>query len=651
MATGGAEPISPTPSPATEGRLDSWKEIASYLKRSVRTVTRWEREQGLPVHRHKTGTVYAYKPELDAWWASHRQHIECELPPAIPPRRSPSSRLGIPAAIASLILVIGLAGFVLRPHPTVPPKLVPLTTYPGTEGPPSLSPDGNQVTFHRNGHIFVKQADGEEMIQLTNTSAADAAPAWSPDGRHIAFIRDGTGIFLISPLGGGEKRVTETHARPEDNMRLMAWTPDSRSLIISELTSPICASLFSVLVETGEKRRLTWPPEPSTGDRWPSVSPDGKTLAFARFPQDNSPNVHVMPLAGGQPRRITSDKTWQWGLTWTPDGREVVYSSERTGAPRLWRISPNSWSKSPSPVEGAGENARFPSFSHPGAGALVRLAYQRFVQNISLRHAEIIGAGTPQHALGSSSLFAPTTMMDAEAQFSPDGKKIAFSSTRSGAWEIWVCDSNGSNLLRLTSMGGPPVGGPRWSPDGRRITFFGTTGSKGEFQIYVVDAAGGSPRRLSRDDGHKDFRPSWSPDGRWIYFGSTRSGTIQVWKIPADGGTPMQITKRGGAEPLESPDERMLYYTNVGSAGPGLSSVPIGGGEEVHVLNSVWFGHWAVTPRGIYFIDFNVPNDERRPLKFFDFQSRQTVQIGTVEKEVTLNTGGLAVSPDCSGSA
>src|SRR5215469_2214678 len=139
MATGGAEPDSSTPSQAMDGRLDSWKEIASYLKRSVRTVIRWEREQGLPVHRHKTGTVYAYKPELDAWWTSQRHQIENQPPTADLPRSSWRRGLRILVAAVGLIIIAVLAGFVLRPHSTVQPKLVPVTTYPGIEGPPSLS--------------------------------------------------------------------------------------------------------------------------------------------------------------------------------------------------------------------------------------------------------------------------------------------------------------------------------------------------------------------------------------------------------------------------------------------------------------------------------------------------------------------------------
>src|SRR5262249_8477060 len=152
--------------------------------------------------------------------------IECEPPVAAPPQSSWWRRLRIPAAVVGLIVATVLAGFVLRPRSTVQPKLVPLTTYPGNEGPPNLSPDGNQVTFHRNGDIFVKQVDSEALVQLTNTPSNETAPAWSPDGRQIAFVRDGTGIFLISPLGGGEKKVAETLAPLGNYMRIMAWTPD-----------------------------------------------------------------------------------------------------------------------------------------------------------------------------------------------------------------------------------------------------------------------------------------------------------------------------------------------------------------------------------------------------------------------------------------
>ena len=293
---------------------------------------------------------------------------------------------------------------------------LPLTTYPGVEGPPSLSPDGNQVAFERSGDIFVKQVDGEALVQLTSTAVPEYAPAWSPDGRQIAFAREGQGIFLISPLGGGERKVADT--RVPVLLNTFAWTPDARSLVISEMTSPVCASLLVISIETGQKTRLTSPPEPSIGDGWPAVSPDGRTVAFARYSQDTSANVYLVPLSGGELRPLTADKGSIFGLAWTPDA-ELVFSSDRGGSFRLWRLSANPSSSPPiEALDVASEDARFPSISRAATGTSTRLAYQRLVDNLDIRRAEIVGEGTPQHGLRSSQPFIASTKSEDHPRYS-----------------------------------------------------------------------------------------------------------------------------------------------------------------------------------------------------------------------------------------
>jgi hypothetical protein len=132
-----------------------------------------------------------------------------------------------------------------------------------------------------------------------------------------------------------------------------------------------------------------------------------------------------------------------------------------------------------------------------------------------------------------------------------------------------------------------------------------------------------------------------------MYLTSGRSGSLQIWKMPLDGAEPVQLTRGGGAEASESPDGRIIYYTKIPEVGPGLWSVPAAGGDEVHVLDTVRFGYWAVASSGIYFIDFDVPSDAPRPVKFFDVQSRQVTQVGTVESTVSwTNTPGFAISLD-----
>jgi Tol biopolymer transport system component len=631
----------------TSDRLDSWKEIAAYLRRSVRTVTRWESEEGLPVHRHvhsKAGSVFAYKSELDAWWTTRRENIERVSTPPVPEAVSPRWPWVLAGALC-LIVVSALAWSGMARRAARPPaRLTPLTTYPGVEGPPSLSPDGNQVAFERNGDIFVKQVDGEALVQLTYTSRAETAPSWSPDGRQIAFRRAGDGIFVISPLGGGERKIAEANAPLLLNS--LAWTPDSRSLVVSEMTSPVCASLFVVAVANGEKTRLTSPREPTIGDGWPAVSPDGTMVAFARYSQDSSANVHVVPLAGGEPRPLTSDRASVFGIAWS-GASEVVFASDRSGTSRLWSVSTRPAPAGAVMPVASGEDARFPAVSRPAGAAAPRLAYQRFAANVDIRRVRIIADVSPRQSVEASHPYIASTRSDDHPAYSADGLKIAFVSRRSGTDEIWVCQSDASNPVRLTSMNGPIVVAPRWSPDGRRIAFFAATGAAGAYRAYVVAADGGEPVRLTKADGAIEALPSWSRDGRWIYMTSGRSGALQIWKVDVNGAEAVQLTHGGGAEAQESPDGTAIYYAKVPEAGPGLWSVSPDGRNETRVLDSVRFGYWAVLPGGIYFIDFDVPDGAARPVRFFNFRSRTITRVGSVEATVSWhNTPGFAVSPD-----
>jgi hypothetical protein len=140
-------PASASPSP--EDRLDSWKEIAGYLKRGVRTVQRWERVRGLPVHRlGRQGSVFAYKAELDAWWARSRQ---TDAPADEPERSSPAPRarsrwIGAATLSVMLVAIVGVAlarWVVFRRSDVTVLDPVPLTSDLGSESDPTLSPDGN----------------------------------------------------------------------------------------------------------------------------------------------------------------------------------------------------------------------------------------------------------------------------------------------------------------------------------------------------------------------------------------------------------------------------------------------------------------------------------------------------------------------------
>ncbi|MEX2300598.1 MAG: protein kinase [Bryobacterales bacterium] len=240
------------------------------------------------------------------------------------------------------------------------------------------------------------------------------------------------------------------------------------------------------------------------------------------------------------------------------------------------------------PLAALGQGTENPAISLRGN----RLAYE-VVSNDSNIWRYFLPAGKggaqPLQLIGS-------TRAEMESRISPDGNRIAFSSTRSGKREIWICDRDGSNPLRLTSFEAD-CGSPRWSGDGRRIVF--DCNVRGNWDVFVVSAEGGSPRVLTQHEG-EDSRPSWSRDGRWVYFGSDRSGSFQAWKVSPEGGDPVQVTQTGGYGPVESPDGRFVYF----SKEFGLWRMLVEGGKEAAVLPERRVGsRWDVAGNGVYFVE------------------------------------------------
>jgi Tol biopolymer transport system component len=154
--------------------------------------------------------------------------------------------------------------------------------------------------------------------------------------------------------------------------------------------------------------------------------------------------------------------------------------------------------------------------------------------------------------------FLSSTAIESGPQFSPDGSQIVFESTRSGAYEVWLCRSDGTNPLQLTHFN-TVTGTPRWSPDGTQIAFDSRT--PGNADIFVMDSRGGSLRKLTNEPS-AEVVPSWSRDGRWIYFASERSGGWEIWKMPSAGGPAVQRSFTRNWTPLA---ETLCWWRTSGS--------------------------------------------------------------------------------------
>jgi len=594
-------------------------------------------------------------------------------------RVSRNSRWWLWGAIAALFLTlaVGLGLWLSRTREQQPLRVVPLTAYPGHELWPSFSLDGNQVAFSWNGEkqenydVYVRLVDGGVPLRLTSNPAPDIYPAWSPDGRNIAFIRtaaarlnvnnlSGGPVYLISPLGGTERKLTDMMTTS------LAWMPDGKSLIISVQDiagfsrldlldsnrinlAPV--SLFQLAIDGTTIRRLTFPDPPPNNfggqgtevaaatDWMPAVSPDGQNIAFTRRGE-----LHIMTATGGNVRRLTKDRGSILGMVWI-NNRVVLFSSDRRGTRTLWRIAADARSE-PQPVAGIEGQGSYPTIAFSTKPPR-RLAYARstfdtniWIMQLSTRDngvARIVTAPAP--VIGS-------TREDYSPDFSPDGKRIVFASDRSGYLEIWVSNTDGSNTEQLTTLASQRSGTPRWSPNGQNIAFDSL--AAGNNDIWMVGAEGGAPQQLTTEPSN-DARPSWSRDGRWIYFRTDRSGTQQIWKMPSTAPykPAIQVTRNGGYEAFESFDGKLLYYIKPRE---GLWSVPVAGGTEVSVLKDVWHSHWRLAESGIYFLDFTTSLSSNSPapipLRFYSFTSHKLQTVYTLQKNVNRSIPGLAVTPD-----
>lgn len=523
--------------------------------------------------------------------------------PLARPRRWRGLALALAAALVAAAVL--LPGFLRTDsEPAVSPRPVPLTTRPGLELDPAFSPDGSRVAYLRAPGT----GGGAELtlqVQLVGTStslrlddqAADVdhpieSPTWSPDGTEIAYLRwqagEGCGIYRVPALGGSERKLLDLGRAGASGL---AWSPDGRWLALGLADrdgEPL--ALQRIAVDTLERQRLTDPGPTLVGDKLPAWSPDGASLAFIRHLHGEASELRVMPASGGASRSLLPVRHKIADVDWSPDGHRLLVAIHDGGRHRIWSVDATTGAARRVPE--LGDDTRWISVARRGG----RIAIGRARWEFGIHRYEL-ASGHPIPVPGLSSTF-----YDEALDLSPDGQRVAMTSTRSGSPEIWVSDLEGSRPVRLTSFDGAIVGHPRWLPDGRALVFDADLDARSD--LWTVHEDGTDLARLTGAAGD-DLVPSVSRDGRWIYFSSDRSGSWEVWRVPAGGGEPARVTRSGGFFARESPDGAWLYFDRRKSA--GLWRLRLGGdGAQERVLGDelpAWeAGNWAFAPEGVYFV-------------------------------------------------
>jgi Tol biopolymer transport system component len=487
---------------------------------------------------------------------------------AVPaPRRLP---LGWPLVAFGVGVASLAAGYWLRgPGELAEPMVFALTPGSSREAGPAISADGKFVAYLASvggrTDVWVKFVGGGPAANLTADSglefqgqAAIGGLEISPDGSAIAVQAGAPGsdglrraVWLIpAPLGGPPRKLIERAAG-------LRWSPDG-SRVVFMRPDPVGGDSIVVARPDGSDERVVVPPS-GVHTHEPAWSADGSWIYFDRglMVSDEGPTeIWRVPSGGGAVEPVVQALGVAQAPLPTPDGRGLVYAGNQSGDTLniWWR--PIAGGRERRLTYGAGDYIA-PRISRDGR----RLVCEARTSIGSLRavdsSATAMGPGQELTQAGAGDE-APTTARSG---------RIAFSSVRNGASDIWISEADGRDPRPLTSDP-EPDSAPAISPDGSRVAF--VSSRDGRRGLWLVSADGGAPRSLGATGVLE--RASWAPDGRTIVYAAIAvGGESRLWTLSVDGGTPHAIPGVTGRGPAWSPEGDLIaYQTSIPPKGPQI---------------------------------------------------------------------------------
>jgi Tol biopolymer transport system component len=556
-----------------EDRLDSWKEIAAYLGRDVTTVQRWEKREGMPVHRHlhdKIGSVYTSRAELDAWTRSRKLQAAQENGnnppnPAAPPVQSTTSVLrsnwkfylmmaaGIAIAAIGAILGLQKAEYFWR-NPIANAHFQKVTDFDGVEQAATISRDGHLVAFlsDRDGpmDVWITQVGSGQFHNLTHGTAPELVNpsirtlGFSPDNSLVTFwVRrpDTNGgdinIWAVPTLGGEPKPYLQGIAEYDwsrDAGRLAYHTPGPGD--------PLFVSAGAV--QPGAQPIFTAPA--GLHSHFPIWSPDAAFLYFVQGELPDKLDIWRIPPAGGTPDRITSHNS---RVTYPVllDRHTLMYLATDPDDSGPWLYSMDVDRRTPHRLTSGLDRYTSLAATPDGRRLVVTLATpKRTLWRLPISESTT-GASPAPISLTTGTGFSP--------RLGP-GYLLYISATGTGE-SIWKL-ANGAATELWSGPGAQIFGGPAISPDGNSIAF--SARQHGQTLLYVMQADGTNARTVT-DALALQGAPAWAPDSKSITSAVDDHGTPHLFRIPLNGNPPASFVQEYSSDPTWAPDGSFAVYS------------------------------------------------------------------------------------------
>jgi Tol biopolymer transport system component len=590
------------PEHASGDRLDSWKEIAAYLHRDVKTVQRWEKREAMPVHRHlheKLGSVYGFRSELDAW--ARQRHLpffpgtpapigpelQKESPRAsddwLSPAHQPfrNRRLTWHWALAAVGTVAVLALTASLRHarqdvgnPLAEARFLPLTDFSGIEQAAAVSRDGTLVAFlsDRDGQmdVWLTRVGSGQFHNLTRGAARELVNqsvrtlGFSPDGslvtfwaRHLdAAQRSEISIWAVPVLGGSPRIYLDGVAEYD-------WSDDATRLVYH--TPGPGDPTFVRGAGDGSPASQIFSGPAGFHSHFPVWSPDGAFIYVVQGSVPDRMDVWRVRPTGGAPERMTHHAAAVSHPVFL-DGRTLLYLSTDAAGSGPWIYSLDVEQRVPRRASMGID--RFTSLASSGNG-------RRLVATLASPKGTLwrvpIG-GEPARPADARPI--PLTTGNGSSPRLGEGFLLYVSSTGT-ADAIWTL--RGDSTIELWSSPEMRViGGPALARDGRRIAF-STRRHDGQTLLWVVHADGTNARPLATHF-ELDGAPAWAPDGQALTIGALVDGMPCLFSVPVDGGSPVRLVHEHSRDPAWSPGGDILLFSgaDVGTTFP-LQAVTVDG--------------------------------------------------------------------------